>query len=85
MLNAYPYARQPPVLGFLVRRERAATRLFLRLCDRTSRDAKPLKAQILIQPAARWEHIVLLVGHRFIVPAAFIRRAEKVNAARVGH
>jgi len=28
---------------------------------------------------------VLLVGHRFIVPATFIGRAEKVNAARVGH
>lgn len=78
VLNPYADAGKPPVLGLLLRRERTTTGLFRRLRDRTSRDAKPLKAQILIQHAARWEHIVLLVGHRCSVPGAFRSAASRI-------
>lgn len=85
MLNPYADAGKRAVGCAFVRCQLPAAWLFRGLLDGHVRHRKPLKAKILIQHAVGWEHIVLLVGHRFIVPAAFIRGAEKVNAAIVSH
>ena len=85
MLNPYAEAGNRAVGCLFVRGQLPAAWLFLGLLHGNARHSKALKAEILIQHAVGWEHIVLLVGHRFIVPGAFIGRAEKVNAAIVGN
>lgn len=83
MLNADAQARQPPILGFVFGCQFRPARLFLGLDDSDSHDRKALKTEVLIQDTVGWKRIGFLVRHRFIVPCAFIRATEKVNAARV--
>lgn len=83
MLNPHANTRNPTVLRFLIRRQGATARLFLGLRDRDPGDRKALKAQVLIQDRVGWQAIVLLVGHRFIVPHTFVGHAEKAHAAIV--
>ena len=85
MLDSHADACNPPVLGFLVRRQGATARLFLRLRDRDPGDCKALKPQVLIQDRVRGKAIVFLVGHCFIMPHAFVGGTEKANAAISGN
>lgn len=55
------------------------TWLFRGLLHHYPRDGKALKAPILVEDAMRWKAIVFLVSKAFIMPLAFIRRAEKTN------
>lgn len=83
MLNADSYTRQLSIFVFLFRRQFTTTWFLGRLLDRNVEDREALKAQILIQDTLGGKHIVFLVGHRFIMPGAFIGAAEKAHAAIV--
>ena len=63
--------RQFPAAWFLV------GLVYLHRCNR-----KALEAEVLIQPAVRWQLIDFVICKTFIVPAAFVGRAEEPNPAR---
>lgn len=80
MFNSHANASNATVLRFLVRRQGLLSRLFLRLFCPHSSDDQALKAAVLIQDTIIGELILFLIGHRFIVPTAFVRRTYKVDA-----
>lgn len=81
MLDPHPHTRNPLVLRFLVGGQRPTAWFFLGLFDADPGHAKALKAQVLIQDAVGGEVVLLLVGHRFIMPTPFIGRTQKTNVA----
>lgn len=85
MFDAHADARNPLVLRFFVRCQLASSWLFGWLLCPHSADDQALKAPVLIQDTVTGELVRLLIGHRFIVPTAFVGRTQEVDATIVGN
>lgn len=85
MFDAHADARNPLVLRFFVRGQLASSWLFRWLLCPHSADDQALKAPVLIQDAVNREVVLLLIGHRFIMPTAFVGRTQEVDATIVGN
>jgi hypothetical protein len=85
MFDANSHLCNPLVFGFGRWRQVIAAWLFMRLLDVHIGHRKPLKAQILIEDAVRWQGIPFIIRKAFVVPAPFIRRTEEPDAAIGGN